>query len=118
MSIRPIVDSKGNLIIRGAVVGSQAFDAEVAVILVLKLEQFESFQPVIDPPPDWEPLMRGADDLDPAPTVEAQAEPRESKPSVQMLQIAIPALEARKLGWTLTEMANQILDAPRSHPKH
>lgn len=117
MSVRPLVDSEGNLIIRGALVGSMVFDAEMAVILLLKLEQFEKLLPVNDPPPDWEPLMRGAADPHPDAKDAGLPESHETEPSVQMLQIAIPVHEARKLGWTLTQIANQML-GPTKEPKN
>jgi hypothetical protein len=118
MSIRPLVDSEGRLIIRGAVVGSQVFDAEMAIILLLKLEQFEKLLPVLDAPPEWEPLMRGQADADPGAKADPGQESPESAPIVQMLQIAIPVHEARKLGWALLETADQILKPPGSQPKH
>lgn len=118
MSIRPLVDSEGRLIIRGAVAGSQVFDADMAIILLLKLEQFEKLLPVLDAPPEWEPLMRGEADVDPGSKAELGQESLESAPIVQMLQIAIPVHEARKLGWALMETANQILNTPDSQPKH
>jgi hypothetical protein len=118
MPIRPLVDPEGRLIIRGAVVGSQVFETEMAIILLLKLEQFESLLPVLDAPPEWEPLMRGEASPDQGAKAADGQEPPRSAPIVQMLQIAVPPHEARKLGWALTETANQILKPSSPQPKH
>jgi hypothetical protein len=117
MAIRPITDSKGNLVIKGALVGSQVWDAEFAVILVLKLEQFEKALPIIGPPPPgWDPIMPAdnpmrEDSVTETREVDVLEELHETKPTVHMLQIAIPFSEAKKLGWSLMEVAQQILQA-------
>jgi hypothetical protein len=118
MPIRPLVDSEGRLIIRGAVVGSQVFDAEMAIILLLKLEQFEKLLPVLAAPTEWDSLMPGEAAPDPGTKDGSGQKSLESKPIVQMLQIAIPVHEARRLGWALMETANQILNTPSSPQKH
>lgn len=117
MPFRPLIDPAGRLIIRGAVVGSHVLDAEDAIILILKLEQFETLLPLFDPPPEWEPLMRGKDDPYTPEKAAAPQEPRTSEPSVQMLQIAIPLKEALKLGWSLLEAARQALAPPASNSR-
>jgi hypothetical protein len=117
MAIQPITDSEGHLIIKGALVGSQVWDAEFAIILVLKLEQFEKALPIIGaPPPGWNPIMPADNPIREHSVIEkgevdVPAESHQTKPTVHMIQIAIPVPEAKKLGLALTEVAQQILQA-------
>jgi hypothetical protein len=123
MAIRPFTDSEGRIVIRGALVGSQIWDAEFAVILLLKLEQFEKALPIIgQPPSDWNPMMPADNSIRQASATgpggaDAPTEPHVTEPTVHMLQIAVPVQEALKLGWGLTETAQQILRAkPTDRP--
>jgi hypothetical protein len=115
LDIRPITDSEGRIIIKGALVGSIIWDADVAVVLLLKLERFEGVMPITcQTPADWDPIMptdnsRREDAATGLDGGDALAEPHETKPTVHMLQIAVPVQEALKLGWSLTETANQML---------
>jgi hypothetical protein len=123
MAIQPLTDSEGRIIIKGAVVGSQVWDAEFAVILLLKLERIDKTLPIIgQPPPDWDPIMPADNSIreDPATGprgADTPTESHETKPTVHMIQIAMPVQEARKLGWALTETVQQILQTkPTDRP--
>lgn len=122
MAIQPITNSEGRIVIKGAVVGSQVWDAEIAIILLLKLEQFEKALPVIgQPPPDWNPILpsdnASREDYATGPRIgNSSGSPHETKPTVHMIQIAVPVEEALKLGWALTETAQQILQAKPTGP--
>jgi hypothetical protein len=117
MAIQPITDSEGRVLINGALVGSQVWDAEFAVILLLKLERFEKALPVIgQTPPVWNPIMLADNSTREDSAIvphggDAPAGLHETEPAVHMIQIAVPAQEALKLGWALTETAQQILQA-------
>jgi hypothetical protein len=124
MSIQPIRDIQGRIVIRGAVAGHEIWEAEMAVLLLLKLEQFERSVPVDDPPPHWNPIMPTQNERHPAPGAPDPSaesaetmEPPSNTPSVHMLQVAVPVQEALELGWVLYETAFRILhpEAP-SHP--
>jgi hypothetical protein len=105
------------------VVGFEIWDADAALLLLLKLEHFGAAVPVTEPPPaGWEPVMPVPDGpyssvADPPAKAVGQAEPHTIRPIVQ-IQVAVPYHEALKLGWSLAEAASAALHPPEdSKPK-
>jgi hypothetical protein len=115
MAIRPFTDSNGDLLINGVVLGSQVWDAELAIILLLKMEKHDAALPIIGKPPhDWNPIMPVGNAIFSgegavAPQVDPRAKSHGSKPAECMIQVAIPVREALKLGWALAETAQALL---------
>jgi hypothetical protein len=100
---------------------------DFALVLLLKLECFESTMSVDNPPAHWDaivPVTQNAEVRKPesAPLsarkpAGRQQEPPGTTPTVQMLQIAIPVQEGLRLGYALAETARALLyPETRSNP--
>lgn len=126
MPIQPIRDSKGNIILNGALTDFELWDRDAGLVLLVKLEQFL----ITDSPPKEDPMISVSSESphpdedspcapNPLATADAPEGTRGNTGGVRVVtfQIAIPYYEALKLGWSLAEAAMAGLHPPGSEPR-